>query len=448
MRRSIKSLRTARLTQPKTVGPDGAPRWALTPTGLATTATCRLGQLLALLALVLLAAPPADAATFTMRRGLNFDLWLTWPDEDRWGDPEMLIPYPEWRKSLTRDDLAALEAAGFDFIRMPVDPAPFLSDRTEAFRDRLVASVVESAELVNAAGLKVVVDIHLIPGSGTRGPGMAEVMDDPAMFERYVELVRTLAQALSKKDPEKIAFEPMNEPILDCDGTSDWPDRLQRLYAAARASATRLTLVLSGACYANADALARIDPAAIPDDNVIWTFHSYEPFLLTHQGATWAGDFIGYVTGLPYPPYAVPREELDAALEAIRQRIRDEAPWSRRQGLLDYLDEQAAMIDTKEKLDAAIEKPFATVAKWATKNGIPPQDIYLGEFGMIRQEYGNPYVVPGAERAAYVRDVIGHAERHGFSWSIWEYGGAFGIVDAFDGEKAEPDVMEMVKRLK
>ena len=69
-------------------------------------------------------------------------------------------------------------------------------------------------------------------------------------------------------------------------------------------------------------------------------------------GATWTGDFIQYVTGLPFPPYAVPRSELDAALEAIRHRIRDGASWSRRQGMLDYLDEQIATMDTEDKLDA------------------------------------------------------------------------------------------------
>ena len=205
--------------------------------------------------------------------------------------------------------------------------------------------------------------------------------------------------------------------------------------------------MLTGACYSGAEALAKIDPKAIPDDNVIWTFHSYDPFLLTHQGATWAGDFIQYVTGLPFPPYAVPRAELDAALETIRQRIRDQASWSRRQGMLDYLDEQIATMDTKAELDAIIDRPFEIAAAWARQNGIDPGNVFLGEFGMIRQEYGNPFVMPAASRAAYVEDMIEHAERHGFSWAIWSYGGAFGILEEFEGKPAEPDVMEMVRRL-
>ncbi len=77
-----------------------------------------------------------------------------------------------------------------------------------------------------------------------------------------------------------------------------------------------------------------------------------------------------------------------------------------------------------------------------------PENIFLGEFGMIRQEYDNPFVMPGASRAAYVKDMIGRAERRGFAWAIWGYGGAFGIVDEFEGRKAEGDVLEAVRGLR
>lgn len=390
-----------------------------------------------------------EAATFSMKRGLNLDIWTTWPAEQRWSDPDVILPYPEWRKFLQEDDLAQLKASGFDFLRMPVDPAPFLSAKTAGLRDRLYASVRDSARAINQAGLKVVVDLHLIPAGGNRSVGMAEVMDDPALFDSYLEVVRTMARTLSREDPSLVALELMNEPVVDCDsdGTNLWPERMNRLFATARSSATRLTLVLTGACYSGAEALARLDPGAILDDNVIWTFHSYDPFLLTHQGATWAGDFIAYVTGLPYPLSSVSRPQLDAALAAIRARIASEAPLMRRAGMLAYLDEQVATMDTAQKLAALMDAPFDTVSQWARHNGIPPQNIMLGEFGMIRQEYGNPYVMPAPYRAAYVRDMIDRSERHGFPWALWDYGGAFGVVEEFEGRKAEPDVMDVIRSL-
>ncbi|MER9346675.1 cellulase family glycosylhydrolase [Mesorhizobium sp. M7A.F.Ca.US.010.02.1.1] len=403
-------------------------------------------------ALLVLAALawPSQAASFSMKRGLNLDQWVTWPGEDQWGDAKAILPYPEWRKFLGENDLKALKDAGLDFLRMPVDPSPFLSDQTVALRDDLYASVLDSVRMINRAGLKVVVDMHLIPAGGSRKIGMAQVMEDPRTFDAYLEMVRKMARTLAGEDPRQVALEPMNEPIVDCDsdGTSLWPDRQRKLFAAARSSATKLTLILTGACYSAANSLEKIDPKTIPDDNVIWTFHSYDPFLLTHQGATWAGDFIPYVTGLPYPLSAVPKAQLDVTLDTIRARIKAEAPWTRQSGLLAYLDEQVASMDSPDKLLGLMDAPFKKVEAWAKANRVKPEDITLGEFGMIRQEYGNAYVMPAEFRAAYVKDMIARAEAHGFSWSVWSYGGAFGIVDAFNGDKAEPDVMDVIRGLR
>lgn len=391
-------------------------------------------------------AAPAAATTFKAKRGLNLDLWVTWPGEERWEDPDVLLPFPEWRRSLDAARLRALKADGFDFLRMPIDPAPLLSDKTLALRDRLYDDVLASVRLATAAGLKVVVDMHSIPWGDDRTFSTGKAMDDPAMFDAYVEMLRRIAGMLASEDPEMVALEVMNEPTMEC-GDGTWQERLKRLFAAARASATRLTLLLPGACWGSADGLSRLDPAAFPDDNLIWTFHAYEPFLLTHQGATWAGDFIPYVTGIPYPPSSVSKDEIDVILGAIRGRMENEAPLTRRAGLLAYLGEQYAEIDTPEKLQAVMAKPFETVAAWARQHGVAPENILLGEFGMIRQEYGTEFVMNPEWRAGYVRDMIGLAEKNGFAWSIWGYGGAFGVVEAFDGRAAEPDVLDVVRGL-
>lgn len=400
--------------------------------------------------LIAMASMPGQAATFSAKRGINLDIWTTWPGEDQWDRADVILPYPEWRKHLGPAELEALRAAGFDFVRIPVDPAPFLSPKTEALRDELYLSVRDAARLANKAGLKAIVDMHLIPAGDSGQVGMERVMADPAAFDAYLAVLRSMARALAREDPAMVALELMNEPVIDCEsgGKSLWPDLQKQLFAAARASATRLTLVLTGACYSGAEGLAAVDPKDYPDDNIIWGFHSYQPFVMTHQGATWAGDFIRYVTGIPYPPFSVPREALDAAVEAVKAHIGEEAPWTRRSGMIAYLDEQIAEIDTRERLDAVMEQPFALAADWARRHGIPSDEILLGEFGMIRQEYGNPYVVPAASRAAYVADMIARAERHGFAWAIWGYGGAFGIVEEFEGKRAEPDVMEVVRGLR
>lgn len=390
----------------------------------------------------------SPAAVFTVERGISLDIWETWPDESRWSEPYVLLPYPEWQKRIGTTELEALRMAGFDFVRIPVDPAPLLSERAANLRDALLQSILDGVRLVNQAGLKAIVDMHLIPSGGNAGTGSFETAGDPVLFDRYVSVVRRMAETLSGEDPAMTALELMNEPVAGCDGGEvRWDAMQKRLHATARAAAPHLTLVLTGGCWSDAESLAAIDPNAYADGNILWTFHSYRPFLLTHQGAEWAGDFIRHVTGIPYPPFGENAPARDAALARAVERIRNDAPLFRRAGMIAYLHEQAAEIDTESELQAEMASPFETVSRWAARHGVAQGDILLGEFGMIRQEYGSPDIMQPRWRASYIADMVALAEGYGFSWAIWGYGGAFGVVDAFDGESAEPDVLDFVRKL-
>jgi hypothetical protein len=235
--------------------------------------TAMIKTLMAALLMLAASALPGHAASFSMKRGLNLDQWTTWPGEDQWGNRQAILPYPEWRKFLNDDDLKALKSAGFDFLRMPVDPSPFLSDQTLVLRDDLYASVLDSVRMINRAGLTVIVDMHLIPSGGSRKIGMRQVMDDPTTFDAYVEVVRRMARTLAAEDPTQIAFEPMNEPIVDCDsdGTNLWPIASRNCCGSAfvghetNPDPDRRVLF---ECDLTGEDRSKDDP----DDNIIWTF--------------------------------------------------------------------------------------------------------------------------------------------------------------------------------
>jgi endoglucanase len=407
----------------------------------------KMKLLFALIALGMALMASASAATFQAKRGISLDIWVTWPDESKWGDENVMLPLPEWRKTVGEKELGELKAAGFDFVRMPIDPSPFLSEKSASLHDKFFEEVAASVDLVTKSGLKVIVDLHALPAGGNRSIGTKEILGDSKLFGAHAALVKRMAALLTDHIPESVALELFNEPTIDCqdDGTNDWPAKLKVLHEAARSATSRLTLILSGACWGGSEGLAKLNPKEFADDNIIWSFHSYDPFILTHQGATWTGDFMPHVYGLRFPLHETPKAELEQTLDAIRARIKSDAPLARRSGHLAYLDEQIALIDTEKGLEREMDKPFSIVEKWAKANNIDPASIILGEFGMIRQEYGNPIVIPGKTRAAYVKAMAERAEAAGFIWSVWSYGGAFGLVDGFDGEKAEADVMEMVQ---
>lgn len=403
----------------------------------------------ALISAAILTLGSAQAATFQAKRGIALDIWVTWPNQDQWSDEKVIFPFPEWRKSVGKDDLQKLKDSGLDFVRMPIDPATFLAPETESIRDRLFDEVNTAIDLAQSVGLKVIVDAHFIPKGSARTIGSDEVLADPVLFESYLDFLRKLGGQVKDRDPTQVALELFNEPTNDCEeaGTNNWPKMLGQAFAAARSSATSLTLILSGSCWGGYEGLLRLKASDYPDDNLLWSFHSYDPFIITHQGATWSGDVSPHVYGLPFPIHAAPKDELAATMDTIRARIKDKAATLRISGITSFFEEEVARIDTEKKLNAVMDKPFDEVMKWAKANNVAPSNILLGEFGIIRQEYNNPVITDPKARAAFYKSQIERAESHGFAWSMWGYGGAFGIAEAFEGKPAEPDVLEMIKQL-
>jgi hypothetical protein len=388
----------------------------------------------------------AAAASFKPQRGINLDQWDTWPDEAQWSDLDVITPFPQWRKHLKRKGFRELKEIGFDFVRMPVDPRVFLSAKTSGIRTVLLDEVRAAINTITDSGLSVIIDLHTMPDIEASG-GIERVLGRSSVFEEYRSFVGDMAALVAHHPADSVALELINEPVIDCDGSNDWPDKLKALHATARAEAPETTLVLTGSCWGGAEPLTRLDPALVDDDNTLWTFHSYEPFVMTHQGATWAGNFAPYVTGIPWPWHEQSSDERQRVTRQVKADIDAKAPLHLRSDHKAYLDQQLAEIDTEQKLDAVLAKPFDRVVEWAQAHGIARNRILLGEFGMIRQEYGNPFIMKPQWRAAYYRDMIANAERHGFGWSLWSYGGAFGVVNGFGDETAGPDVLDMVRQL-
>jgi endoglucanase len=80
---------------------------------------------LALLCTPLCAETAADR--LDLHRGLNFEIWVEWlSTEEMVASPDFLTLYPDWRRHVSAAELASVKAAGFDFARLPMDPAPLL----------------------------------------------------------------------------------------------------------------------------------------------------------------------------------------------------------------------------------------------------------------------------------------------------------------------------------
>jgi endoglucanase len=86
-----------------------------------------------------------------------------------------------------------------------------------------------------------------------------------------------------------VFFEILNEPSMD--DLYRWEGIQDRAVAMIRRVAPRHTIIATAAAWGHQDGLLAMEP--VRDENVIYTFHDYDPMWFTHQGATWSTDGVG-----------------------------------------------------------------------------------------------------------------------------------------------------------
>ena len=398
---------------------------------------------IALVIVLLSSAASAAPQSIVLKRGLPTDIWLTWPEANRFDEPGLIAVFPEYRQVFKGGELKLVKDAGFDFVRLTVDPAIFLWKPSPAKTDKLVAGVLAAIAEIRGAGLKVVVDLHSIPHTAPT-PGTEMYLKTDADFAAYLELVAKIGTAITTLPSADVAFEPINEPTIDCDWDQPkktkqrWPGMLKKLHAAARAAAPTLTLVLSGACWGSADGLSQINPRTIADDNIVWSFHSYEPFIFSHQGASWTDEQMRFVEGLAFPPQ--PGQKNKVLRLALAKLAASNLSKSAKRKMRKHLTSDLGNYFRKGYAERQARAPFVTVSAWAKRYGIPANRIMLGEFGVIRGDLAKP--MTDAERVALLRLMRVEAERRGFIWSAWSWSGSFGISKSDETREFSPLLLD------
>lgn len=382
----------------------------------------------AALAIVIVGGLPqsATAAPLEIKRAVNIAQWFTWPRyEPAPSDRISWPPYKDVPKPPSLSDLKRLKEVGFDTVRLPVDPAPFMV--FEGGRQRLVYErLFDALAKINAAGMNAIVDLH--PNSRHPVWGQHAVIKGPGTptFDRYADLIEEMARKLDRHRA-RVALELINEPRIKCKGDDQarWNELAKGLVDRARKGSTTLTLLMTGACVSSAEGLVALDPKAFDDDKIIYTFHFYDPFSFTHQGAQFIPWPDKYLDEVPWPANARPMEK---PLAKTMQRVAE--------AKIDPLEREKALIGAQANLkkfyntnadQGLIRARFAPVAEWARKHNIEPIRIFIGEFGVLKKRQG----LPGAlckDRMRWLTDIRTIADEFGFSWAYFNYDGPFALL--------------------
>jgi endoglucanase len=390
----------------------------------------------ALLCAVAASAQTGSTGT-TFHRGIGISHVMAWatiapgPSQD-FADP----PFADVSDAEFSAQLQTLRRTGFDFVRLAVDPGPFLQFQGSR-RGALDRTLIDRVKLILASGLAVIVDFH---PSDLQPDYTAQELTAGAtapIFRSYLQLLEHTAGLLGALGSDKVALELMNEPPVQ---PNAWQPMLESAYAAARSHSANLVLVLDGGDEASAAALLAIRTETFAKDPaILFSFHYYDPYQFTHQGASW--NPARYLADVPYPARARSLDDTLTATEALIAQSDISEP----QKSLAYQDAQARLEDYRASGFGAstIANDFREIARWAQAQGIPNDRILLGEFG-ARETALQLVGARAAERAQWFNDVRTAAEANGFGWAVWAYrgGGGFALTPNDADNDIEPDIAQ------
>jgi endoglucanase len=315
-------------------------------------------------------------ATADLKRGMNFGDAMDAPNEGDWG----------W--TLSASDFAAVRAAGFDHVRVPMRISSHADAKPPyAIEKRFLHRMDWAVDQALSNDLGIIVDMH----------HYQPMMAAPKVHaDRLVGLWRQIA-AHYRGMPRAVVYEVLNEPT-DKLTAEVWNPILARVVAAIRAIDSERVIIVEGAHWASAKDLRDTLQVPTGDPNIVASFHMYAPMYFTHQGFSWMEPW--YQTRgvtFPGPPAApvAPVAAADAHAEGhdFFQRYNSEPEATNPGG-------PAAIIEQMEMAEA-----------FAKRTGMR---VYLGEFGAgVNADV--------ASRGRWVRTARTEAEKRGFGWGYWDF---------------------------
>ncbi len=267
----------------------------------------------------------------------------------------------EWGYTVRREDFRRLKQAGFDTVRVPIKFSAHTDVRAPyRISPEFLRRVDQIVDWASLEGLQLIINVH----------HYEELMKNPDAHEARLEAIWRQLSYHYARAPQSLMFELLNEPNDKM--TVARTDALnRRLLKIVRQHNPNRWVIIGSAGWGSLDALMESTPPKGP--RIMTTFHYYDPFELTHQGATW----------MP--------EDLPLGVS--------------------WRGSQAER--------AALSRDMDQAAQWRDKSGMP---ILLGEFGVINK--ADP-----ASRARWAEAVRRAAEARDIGWCYWEWGTGFAAYD-------------------
>lgn len=291
-----------------------------------------------------------------------------------------------------REDFENIKSLGFDVVRLPINLHFMTSGDPDYLVDTIfleyLGEVISWAEELE---LYLILDNHTSDINEDTDPGVGDILN---------KVWGQMAMAFKDRS-EYLCYEVLNEPHGITDAL--WNSIQQGVIESIRQSDTTHYIVVGPTEWNSVNNLEAMQ--AYEDDKLIYTFHFYDPFLFTHQGASWINPSMAGIENVPFPYDAAQMPSLPE--ELVGTWLED---------LFDNYPEDGTVENIREQIDIAVH--------FRDQRGVP---LFCGELGVLQPNSMQEH------RIAWYNAVRTFLDSMHIAWTMWDYHGSFGLFEE-DGE--------------
>lgn len=324
--------------------------------------------------------------------GINLGGWLSQADD---------TSVNHYRNFITESDIEYISSLGLDHVRVPVDYM-VIEEENGKIKEEGYSYIDNCLEWCRKYDINMIIDLHKAFGYSFDPLDKNDktvFFRDEKIQERFYSLWNTIASRYGKYH-DTVAFELLNE-IVEPSVSEEWNNIALKTISKIRKTAPDSWIIFGGTMYNNVLSVPEL--AETNDNKVVYTFHSYEPLIFTHQGAYW----------------------IDNMPEDFRIRYPENIDEYRQQSKrLSHHLAGAIFSDNLTEISCDFfEKLFLPALKTAAERNIP---LYCGEYGVID-------LADDVSKINWTTDICSVFDKYSIGRSYWNYKEKdFGIIDIKD----------------
>jgi aryl-phospho-beta-D-glucosidase BglC (GH1 family) len=335
-----------------------------------------------------------------LAKGVNLSNWF-----NDYSDPS------QYASRFSLSTLQLIKSNGFTYVRIPIGVSILFNVGNPVLLNDINMPYVDAAiDHCIEAGLGVTINLHPL-----RNDTDSLLANDPSFSNKMAAYWKAVSSYFKKYSADKLFFEVYNEPHASATGLTSqsydwWKPVQEKMISAIRESTADHTIIVGGEGWNSIAGLTRLTPYNF--EHIIYNFHFYDPFLFTHQGASWAGWQPAIdARNVPYP--SSPGAVSGLIAGSSNTELNNALQW--------YGD-QRYNIDS-------LDKWIKVAYDWAKNNNVI---VIANEFGSYK-----PYA-PRQSRLSFLHDVRSVFYKYKIGWAMWECDEDFGWITYPSGNRNFP----------